>query len=102
MARPKFDDFPFNSRSDLTPYLVHLTKNTTPDDNYSAYDNLVSIPHNGEIWGSGRGVPSARTSLVASGYERRWQSLSARNSRRNIRKHTVQDLRMGIAQRLLA
>jgi hypothetical protein len=31
---------------------------------------------------------------VASGYERRWQSLSARNSRRNIRTHTVQDLRM--------
>jgi hypothetical protein len=52
MALPGFDDLPFNTRPDLTPYLVHLTKNTKSKDGYSAYDNLVSILRTGEIWGS--------------------------------------------------
>lgn len=49
---PSFDDLPFNARPDLTPYLIHLTKNTDTEDNYSAYENLVSILQTGEIWGS--------------------------------------------------
>jgi hypothetical protein len=49
---PAFNDLPFNARPDLTPYLLHLTKNTKADDNYSAFDNLVSILRTGEIWGS--------------------------------------------------
>ena len=52
MPLPKFDDLPFNARPDLSPYLIHLTKNTEKDDGYSAYDNLVSILKTGEIWGS--------------------------------------------------
>jgi hypothetical protein len=52
MALPAFDDLPFNARPDLTPYLLHLTKNTKAADQYSAYDNLVSILKNGEVWGS--------------------------------------------------
>lgn len=43
---------PFTSRPDLTPYLLHLTKNTNSEDEYSAYDNLMSILRNGKIWGS--------------------------------------------------
>lgn len=52
MGLPQFDDLPFNSRPDLTPYLIHLTKNTNADDEHSAYDNLVNILRTGEIWGS--------------------------------------------------
>jgi hypothetical protein len=52
MALPTFDELPFNARPDLTPYLLHLTKNTKADDQYSAYDNLLHILHSGEIWGS--------------------------------------------------
>lgn len=52
MALPTFDELPFNSRPDLTPYLIHLTKNTESKDQYSAYENLVSILKSGEIWGS--------------------------------------------------
>jgi hypothetical protein len=54
MALPTFDELPFNSRPDLTPYLIHLTKYTQAADEYSAYENLVSILKSGEIWGSGR------------------------------------------------
>ncbi|MBB4097454.1 hypothetical protein [Sphingomonas kyeonggiensis] len=43
MYLPTLDDLPFNKRPDLSPYLIHLTKNTKRDDEYSAYDNLVSI-----------------------------------------------------------
>ena len=39
-------------RPDLTPYLIHLTKNTTSRDQFSAYENLVSILESGKIWGS--------------------------------------------------
>ncbi len=52
---PDFDDLPFNTRPDLTPYLLHLTKNTKLNDEHSAYDNLVSILQTGKIWGSDKG-----------------------------------------------
>ncbi len=52
MIMPTFQELPFNSRPDLTPYLLHMTKNTKADDEYSAYDNLVSILQVGRIWGS--------------------------------------------------
>lgn len=52
MALPAFDELPFNARPDLTPYLIHLTKNTKRTDGYSAYDNLVSILQTGRINGS--------------------------------------------------
>lgn len=55
MRYPTFDELPFNARPDLTPYLVHLTKNTTAEDEYSAFDNLVNILMLGEIWGSDPG-----------------------------------------------
>ncbi|GGL29280.1 DUF2971 domain-containing protein [Caulobacter rhizosphaerae] len=46
---PDFEDLPFNARPDMTPYLVHLTKHSKPDDDYSAFDNLVSILKSGRI-----------------------------------------------------
>lgn len=52
LALPDFDDLPFNERPDLTPYIVHLTKNTKKVDEYSAFQNLVNILQTGEIWGS--------------------------------------------------
>ena len=52
MAYPSFDELPFNSRPDLSPYVIHLTKNTEADDEYSAYQNLVSILRTGKIWGT--------------------------------------------------
>jgi hypothetical protein len=52
MALPAFDDLPFNARPDLTPYLLHLTKNTRAEDKYSGFENLVSILRTGEVWGS--------------------------------------------------
>ena len=52
MTLPQFDDLPFNARPDLTPYLIHLTKNTRVDDEFSALANLKSILKAGEIWGS--------------------------------------------------
>jgi hypothetical protein len=48
----EFDELYFNDRPDLTPYLIHLTKNTMKSDNYSAFDNLISILQTGQIWGS--------------------------------------------------
>lgn len=47
-----FEDLPFYDRPDLTPYLIHLTKNTEMEDEYSAFDNLVNILKTGQIWGS--------------------------------------------------
>jgi hypothetical protein len=49
---PEFEDLPFFERPDLSPYLVHLTKNTRADDDYSAHNNLVSILMSGKIFGS--------------------------------------------------
>jgi hypothetical protein len=52
MARPEFEDLPFDKRPDLTPYLVHLPRNTKERDECSAFDNLVKILKAGEIRGS--------------------------------------------------
>lgn len=52
MSLPSFDQLPFNARPDLTPYLIHLTKNTKRNDGYTAYDNLRSILQSGELWAS--------------------------------------------------
>jgi hypothetical protein len=52
MSRPEFEDLPFYERPDLTPYLIHLTKNSVDEDGRSAFDNLVSILETGEIWGT--------------------------------------------------
>lgn len=52
MPLPAFDDLPFNARPDLTPYLLHLTKNTKSANEFSAYENLIHILKTGEIWGS--------------------------------------------------
>jgi len=52
MAHPTFDELPFNARPDLTPYLLHLTKNTKAINKRSALDNLVSILKSGKIVGS--------------------------------------------------
>lgn len=49
---PTFDELPFKDRPDLSPFLVHFTKNTEDDDGYTAFDNLCSILEFGEIWGS--------------------------------------------------
>ncbi len=45
---------PFLERPDLTPFLVHLTKNTKVKDDHSAFENLVNILRTGEVWGSSR------------------------------------------------
>lgn len=37
-----YKELPFRDRPDLTPYLIHLTKNTKEDDEYSAYNNLIT------------------------------------------------------------
>jgi len=52
MPLPQFDELPFNERPDLSPYLIHLTKNTEATDGFSAYDNLVNILQTGQINGS--------------------------------------------------
>ncbi|MFG1477548.1 hypothetical protein V5F53_02655 [Xanthobacter sp. V4C-4] len=49
---PDFDDLPFYSRPDLTPFLIHLTKNTEKLNERSAFDNLVNILKTGKICGS--------------------------------------------------
>ncbi|MEE4211643.1 MAG: hypothetical protein V2I43_20545 [Parvularcula sp.] len=54
MGYPTFDELPFNKRPDLSPYLIHLTKNTKVKDDFSAYENLVHILQSGRIWGSGK------------------------------------------------
>lgn len=52
MQLPQFDDLPFNARPDLSPYLLHLTKNTKKPTEKSAFKNLVSILKTGRIHGS--------------------------------------------------
>ncbi len=47
-----YEDLPFDIRPDLSPYIVHLTKNTKNEDGYSAFENLSSILRCGEIRGS--------------------------------------------------
>lgn len=51
MAAVDYEELPFTDRPDLTPYLIHLTKNTKSKDDFSAFDNLVSILRTGKIWG---------------------------------------------------
>ena len=48
----EFEDLPFDVRPDLSPFLVHLTKNTKKEDEFSAFDNLVNMLKLGRIWGS--------------------------------------------------
>jgi hypothetical protein len=36
MPLPQFDKLPSNACPDLSPYLIHLTKNTKAEDDYSA------------------------------------------------------------------
>jgi len=50
----EYENLPFNVRPDLSPYIIHLTKNTQKEDNFSAFDNLVSILKCGEIRGSNK------------------------------------------------
>ena len=52
MPLRNFEDLPFNARPDLPPYLLHLTKNTVKEDNFTAYDNLVGMLQSGQINGS--------------------------------------------------
>lgn len=48
----ELNNFPFYERPDLSPYLVHLTKNTRAKDEFTAYDNLINILKEGSVWGS--------------------------------------------------
>ena len=43
MGLPQFDDLPFNARPDLTPYLIHLTKNTEAENGKSALGRVHTI-----------------------------------------------------------
>lgn len=52
MTRSEPTNLPFFERPDLSPFLVHLTKNTDREDGFTAYDNLVSILRGGQICGS--------------------------------------------------
>ncbi|MDI3812019.1 hypothetical protein QK414_29270 [Pseudomonas aeruginosa] len=54
MAVKESNNLPFLERPDLSPFIIHLTKNTKADDGYSAFDNLVSILKTGKIWGSNK------------------------------------------------
>ena len=47
-------DRPYFARPDLSPYLIHLTKNTVSADGDSAVDNLVNILKMGRVFGSSR------------------------------------------------
>lgn len=48
----EYEDLPFDVRPDLSPYITHLTKNTRTKNKFSAFENLISILQDGEIWGS--------------------------------------------------
>ena len=48
------EHLPYVERPDLTPFLIHLTKNTKADNESSAFDNLVSILKSGEIVASNK------------------------------------------------
>jgi hypothetical protein len=57
MMRVDFDEFGFQVRPDLTPYLIHLTKNA---NGHSGLENLVSILKTGVIRGTRRYVKGDR------------------------------------------
>lgn len=46
------NNLPFLERPDLSPFLVHLTKNTKIENGCSAFDNLVNILRKGVVRGS--------------------------------------------------
>jgi hypothetical protein len=48
-GKPIIEELPFFDRPDLTPHLVHLTKNTKKKNKFSAFDNLISNLRHGEI-----------------------------------------------------
>jgi hypothetical protein len=52
MTMAEYENLPFDVRPDLSPYITHLTKNTQKEDDYSAFENLISILQGGEIFGS--------------------------------------------------
>lgn len=52
MAISESNNLPFFERPDLSPFLVHLTRNSVKSDGYTAYQNLLSILGTGEIFGS--------------------------------------------------
>lgn len=52
MERPLFKELPFNKHPDLTPYLIHLTRNSMQENKKSALDNLINILKTGKIRGS--------------------------------------------------
>lgn len=52
---PDFEKLPFFERPDLTPYLIHLTRNTKAENGRSAFKNLVKILRTGKIRGSKNG-----------------------------------------------
>lgn len=52
---PDFEELPFFQRPDLTPYLIHLTRNTKAENGRSAFKNLVRILQIGKIRGSENG-----------------------------------------------
>lgn len=54
------DDFQFNIRPDLSPYLVHLTKKA---DGISALNNLMEILQTGVIWGTDSFVKGRRKAV---------------------------------------
>ena len=52
MPRRESNALSLYERPDLSPYQVHLTRNSNADDKFTAYENLVSILVEGEIKGS--------------------------------------------------
>ncbi len=50
---PKFDELPFKDRPDLSPFLIHFTKNSESDNGLTAFDNLCLILETGKVRGSG-------------------------------------------------
>src|SRR5713226_6515286 len=57
MTGVDFDEFGFQVRPDLTPYLIHLTKNANGN---SGFENLVSILKTGVVKGTRRFVKGNR------------------------------------------
>lgn len=49
-----YEHLPYVERPDLTPFIIHFTKNTKADNKSSAFDNLVSILKSGEIVASNK------------------------------------------------
>ena len=54
MSGVEFVDLPFFQRPDLSPYLIHLTRESIEEDEYSAFDNLENILLEGKIRASSK------------------------------------------------